>query len=602
MVRPIRRSLMSRTLLVARVAAAMVMVAPPTWAQETPLGGPLRDAAIALQRGQIDHAVQFYTDALGDKGLSNDKRAVVFNDRGVAQMRRQHFKLAIDDFNRAVQLSPEYAPVYNNRGNTLLALGVPREAIKDFDRAIVLAPSFSAAFANRASAQLRLNALDRAHADYSRAIELSPQSVSALNGRGLVHVAADRPHAAIRDFTRAVSLDTRFTVGYRNRANAKAAIDRLDDVIEDLSRAIAFDPRANENYLLRAEAYLVVGNAASAMKDFNKAIEMAPRNAAAYAGRGLAYAKADTAEDALADLAKAIELDPRQSRAFAVRAWLYKQTQQFDLAQKDLERALKLEPVSADAYWAQGEIEEARQRNEPAVQAYTKALTINARHKPTLEALARLGLVATREEVEVGGAGADGWRVLQSGDQHVAIGNAVPNLRVPLEMFGKGTPKILRWERQKPPYAGFGVLTFSAGQVEGPAGGAAVDLESAAIVDIAGAEVLGLPLSKKGTKAAAWNWDDGKLTVTSAEGLVEDFTLRGVRTGASAAAAATDKSSPRREAVSRGSGDGAPRPSGSNSGAVPGWAPWSQPPSSAPPKQASRQQKPKSIFELLFGN
>lgn len=603
MVRPAKRSYIRASRALARVgmllACLVPAVASPSQAQEAPQA-PLRDAAIALQRGQIDQAVQFYTDALADKGLSNDKRAVVFNDRGVAQMRRQQFKLAIEDFNRAVQLSPEYAPLYNNRGNALLALGVPREAIKDFDRAIVLAPSYSAAYANRASAQFRLNVLERAQADYSRAIELSPQSVSALNGRGLVHVAADRPHAAIRDFTRAVSLDTRFAAGYRNRANAKAVIDRIDDVIEDLSRAIAFDPKSVENYQLRAEAYLTSGNAASALKDFNKAIEMTPRNAAAYVGRALAYAKAEANEEALADVAKAIELDPKLSRAYAVRSWLYKQTQQLDLALKDLERALKLEPVSVDAHWAQGEIEEARQRLDAAVQAYTKALTINARHKPTLEALGRLGLVAAREEIEVPGAGGDGWKVLQSGDQYAAAGNAVPNLRVPLEMLGAGAPKIIKWERQKAPYAGFGVLTFSSGKVDGASGGAPDELESAAIVDIAGADVLGLILAKSGAKSATWVWDDGKLSITSADGLSEDYALRGVRTGASAAATAADKHGTQRR---DGRAEGAPRPAASNSGGgTPGWAPWAQSSGPPPSKQASRPQKQKSIFELLFGN
>jgi Flp pilus assembly protein TadD len=126
MVRPICRPHIGRPAVAALAAVCMGLSVVAARAQDAPLQGPLKDAAIALQRGQIDSAVQFYTDALADKGLSNDKRAVVFNDRGVAQMRRQQYKLAIDDFNRAVQLSPEYAPVYNNRGNALLALGVPR--------------------------------------------------------------------------------------------------------------------------------------------------------------------------------------------------------------------------------------------------------------------------------------------------------------------------------------------------------------------------------------------------------------------------------------------------------------------------------------------
>ena len=80
----------------------------------------LRDAGAALQRGNADQAITLYNEALDDKALPNDRRATILNDRGVAYSRRQQYKEAIDDFNRAIQLYPEYAAVYNNRGNVLL--------------------------------------------------------------------------------------------------------------------------------------------------------------------------------------------------------------------------------------------------------------------------------------------------------------------------------------------------------------------------------------------------------------------------------------------------------------------------------------------------
>ncbi len=44
----------------------------------------LRDAGAALQRGNADHAITLYTEALDDKSLPNDRRATILNDRGVA--------------------------------------------------------------------------------------------------------------------------------------------------------------------------------------------------------------------------------------------------------------------------------------------------------------------------------------------------------------------------------------------------------------------------------------------------------------------------------------------------------------------------------------
>src|SRR5215470_5743296 len=134
----------------------------------------VREAAAALVRGNIDQAIAIYTEALEDKSLPNDRRATILNDRGVAYSRRQQQKEAIDDFNRAIQLYPEYAAVYNNRGNVLLGLGAVKEAIKDFDRALLLAPGYAAAYSNRAGAYMKLGQTGRAIGDYTKAIELTP--------------------------------------------------------------------------------------------------------------------------------------------------------------------------------------------------------------------------------------------------------------------------------------------------------------------------------------------------------------------------------------------------------------------------------------------
>src|SRR5689334_16261486 len=80
-------------------------------------------AATSLMRGDAAQAAATYTDALKDTSLPNDRRASILTDRGVAYTRLNQAKLAIDDFNKAAQLFPEYAAVYNNRGNLLLALG-----------------------------------------------------------------------------------------------------------------------------------------------------------------------------------------------------------------------------------------------------------------------------------------------------------------------------------------------------------------------------------------------------------------------------------------------------------------------------------------------
>jgi tetratricopeptide (TPR) repeat protein len=546
---------MTRRLIMALFLCALA--AMPAWAQSDSSLLRVREAAAALVRGNVDQAITIYTEGLEDKSLPNDRRATILNDRGVAYSRRQQQKEAIEDFNRAIQLYPEYAAVYNNRGNVLLGLGAVREAVKDFDRALLLAPGYAAAYSNRAGAYMKLGQVERAIADYSKAVELTPTSAAALSGRGRAHLAANRPHGAIRDFTRAVGLDARFSAAYRSRAEAKVAIERYEEAIEDFSRAIAFEPRNAEIYALRGAAYMDADNAASGIKDLAKAIEFAPTTAAFYATRGLAYAKAEAYEEALNDFGRAIELEPRSPRTYAYRAWTYRQQQQAELAMKDVERALKLDDKSADTYWVRGEINEQLGRAELAVADLRKALSLDPRLKAAARALERLGVGLRTNEPEVADAGFEGWRVFQKGLQFIATNDEFPRLRINLEMFGRGQPRILEWDVKKPPFSGIAVLRFHAGVVDGPKG--PEDIEHAAVVDLQSSAVVSVEVQKQGEKQAQWTWDDGKLVVASADGVTDEFQLR----------------------------QGKPK---------------EPPPVAAQPKRAdSGARKPKTLFELLFG-
>jgi tetratricopeptide (TPR) repeat protein len=524
-----------------------------------------REAGLALARGQIEQAVDLYTKALQDKTLPNERRAVLLSDRGVAHARLQKPKEAIEDFNRAIQLYPEYAAIYNNRGNVLLALGALREAMKDFDRALLLSPGYAAAYSNRASAYLRLGEIELALTDYNKAMALVPMNPAAFTGRGRAHLAGFRPESAIRDFTRAVSFDARFGAAYRARAEAKAMLERHDEAVEDFSRAIAFDARNAELYMLRGSAYLAAGNTTAAVKDFTTAIDINARYALAYASRGLAYAKAAAYNEALNDFARAIELEPRSVKAFAYRAWTYRQ-QQPELALKDVDRALKLDADSADAYWARAAIAEAQGHAAEAAAEYAKALALDPQLKDARLALQRLGTPPAPEE-EIAGAGRDRWKVFTKWPQYVASNDQIPRLKVDIEMLGKGQPRILDWEVKAAPFANIGVLRFYAGTVDGPRGGE--EVQRVAIVDLQTNAVLAVETEKRGTKLAQLTWDAGKLVLASADGPSEELALR-----------AEKKDVPPPKRVTEKPKDD--------------WSPWG---SWGP----SGKGKPKTLFDLLFG-
>ncbi|MGE0766069.1 MAG: tetratricopeptide repeat protein [Hyphomicrobiaceae bacterium] len=576
---------MAQRLIMTVLLLAMVGLRPLQASPGDASAVKIKEAAIALQRGRADEAVLLYTAALEDQGLSNDRRAALLNDRGVANARLNRLREAIDDFNTSVRLAPEGASAYNNRGNVLLALGQAVEAQKDFNRAIILAPGYTAAYVNRANARTLTGETEGALRDFSHAIRLAPKSPAAYGGRGRLNLAANRPYAAIRDFNRAVGNDTRFAPGYRLRADAQAVLGRFDMAIEDLSRAIAFDGTNGDLYLSRGYAYLAVRNAASAIKDFLRCTELKPKSGEPLEGLALAQARAGAHDDALDTLSRALEIDPRSAQAFAYRAIVYKLMGQVELGQKDLERAVRLDADRAEVHWAKGELLEAEGRKDEAIPELTLALAQRPHLRDAASALERLGAPEPRD-AEVAELNFGRWRVFTSKGRYYTTNADFPRLRVPLETMHEGaSPRIVEFEEKGGAHAGIGILRFTAGQVEA-ASGPPEEVEHGAVLDLQAQTVLAVETMRQGARSAAWSWEADKLVVTGLDGFKQDYEFKGAK--AREQVASENAPAPVRRPKPRSHRDQAWNPFGD------GWPGGQQ--------RSRRTSQPKSFFQLLFGN
>ena len=601
------RSAAAALLLAVSAGAHAQSTLPPATAQ-SPAQSPgnsatasrAQEAGVALAQGNAQQAIALFGEALKESGLTNERRATLHNDRGVAHWRALQHKAAIEDFNRAVTLLPEGSAAYNNRGIVLLSLNLVGEAIKDFDRAIVLTPGYTSAYHNRATAQFQLGKYAEAGQDFTRAIELSPvsapQSAPPLIGRGRVRLARARPFAAIRDFTRAIGLDGKDAASYRYRAQAYLANDNTSEAIEDYGRAIAADANNAELYLVRGRAYLSARNLQSALKDLGRAIEIDAKSAPALAFRGLAKARLSQHEEALADFSKAVESDPRFVPAYVHRAWTYRQMDQPETGLRDIERALKLEPKHAESYKVRAELHEALGRKDEAIADFRQALALDVKQRESAEALERLAGEASIEAQELIGRGTNGWRIFRRGDgSYLASSTVHPRLLITLEMAGAGEPRILGWEEQAGAFKGIGVLRYEAGVADSRSA-AGQTAELAAIIDLSAVRVVSIEPDKIGDAQSKWTWEDGKLTIAGIDGLTNEFRLRDQQKAKPAATAATssdddeDERRKRRRAAS--SGDG------------PSWAPWNEGRQQRSDRSAqqdrAQQRKPKTLLDLLF--
>ena len=83
---------------------------------------------------------------------------------------------AVANYDRAIQISPNYAKAYSNRGTALQELGRLEDALESCDKAIQIRPDFVDAYSNRGAALQELGRLGEASENYRKAISITPQN------------------------------------------------------------------------------------------------------------------------------------------------------------------------------------------------------------------------------------------------------------------------------------------------------------------------------------------------------------------------------------------------------------------------------------------
>lgn len=168
------------------------------------------------------------------------------------------------------------------QGLNSLAAGKFKQALFEFDRAIELDPEYIQAYIERGNTKDAIRDLPGAYADFSKAITLDPKSAPAYYNRGTISTKIGKHQAAIADFTAAISIDPKYAAAYMNRGNNYDDLGNSIAAFADYDRAIALKPNYALAYINRGIAYERAGKRSKAIADLQFAAKLFKANGDLY--------------------------------------------------------------------------------------------------------------------------------------------------------------------------------------------------------------------------------------------------------------------------------------------------------------------------------
>jgi protein O-GlcNAc transferase len=204
------------------------------------------DAIALVDRGNLLQSLQHFHEAVEcyDRALQvTPDFAVAFNNRGNALRALRRFDEALADFESALQLKPAFPPGLNNRGNVLRDMGRLQEALDSFTAALALSPGFAVAQCNRGHTLLDLKRPGEALACFEALLQDLPDDGEALFGRAAALLqSGQRLEQAAADFERSAAFGIERTEALVGQASVLAELQRYGEAAKCLAEVLAVAP------------------------------------------------------------------------------------------------------------------------------------------------------------------------------------------------------------------------------------------------------------------------------------------------------------------------------------------------------------------------
>jgi protein O-mannosyl-transferase len=197
---------------------------------------------LQAEKGNQSGAIELYQRALA----LSPQYAYAHYNLGKSLMETGRSGLAVAQFEDALRYRPEDPSIHFNLGNALAREGRGPEAAAQFEETLRIDPGRADSWFNLGDARVRSGDLPRAADAYARAVQLRPDFADARVNYGSVLAQMGRFAEAAREFGEALRLEPAAADVHNNLGGAMAAAGRLPEAQAQFEEALRLKPDYTE--------------------------------------------------------------------------------------------------------------------------------------------------------------------------------------------------------------------------------------------------------------------------------------------------------------------------------------------------------------------
>jgi len=305
-----------------------------------------------------------------------DRAAEEWYERGNEHGNLGQFEEAIDSYNQAIALKPDYHQAFRNRGRSQSDLGQFEEAIASYDKTLEINPELHKAWISRGDALNNLGRFEEAIASYDKALEFKPDDDYACYNRGIALAILGRLEEAIASYDKALKIKPHKHEPWYNRGVELSKLGRLEEAIASWDKALAIKPDKHEPWYNRGVELSKLGRLEEAIASYDKALEIKPDKHEPWYSRGIALNKLGRLEEVIASYDKALKIKPDKHEAWYNRGIALNKLGRLEEAIASYDKALEIEPDKHVPWYNRGNALHDLGKLEVAIASYDKALEI----------------------------------------------------------------------------------------------------------------------------------------------------------------------------------------------------------------------------------